>query len=160
MDTHVKTLGLLNIWFGITFGLLAGLSLAMGGGVLGIYRYFDVQVMGALAASLVVISMATAVPSLLGGIFVRGYHPWARTLLIITSALNMLNPPFGTLLGAYGLWVLMSPEVEPLFDDKPPSFKTGRGRPRGRRTEKSVTKSDSASAPLGKQLKSEFDPAE
>jgi hypothetical protein len=29
----------------------------------------------------------------------------------------MLNLPFGTLLGVYGLWVLFQPETEPLFLD-------------------------------------------
>ncbi len=161
MDTHVKTLGLLNIWFGIIFGLSSGLSLFLMGGVFGIYRYFDVPMMGALAASLAVISAATALPSLLGGIFVRRYHAWARTLLIITSALNMLNPPFGTLLGSYGLWVLMSPEVEPLFDDTPPSLRPGRGRPPGRRLQKSETHlEDPHQLPLRRRLKSELDPAQ
>ena len=31
----------------------------------------------------------------------------------------MLNVPLGTALGLYALWVLMSMETEPLFEDKP-----------------------------------------
>ena len=159
MDRHVGTLGLLNIYFGLIGGAVAGVSLGLGGGIFGIYRYFDIQMMGAIFATLVVLSLATALPSILGGFFVRRYHAWARTLLIITSALNMLNPPFGTLLGSYGLWVLMSPEVEPLFDDTPHNMRPGAGRPPGRRIEKSRAGAELDQSLEPRHLKSELDPA-
>jgi hypothetical protein len=157
MDTHVKTLGALNIWFGVVAGLIAGISLTTGGGVLGIYRYFDAPMVGAVMVTLVIFSAVTAVPALLGGIFVRRYHAWARTLLIITSALNMLNPPIGTMLGGYGLWVLMSQEVDPLFDETPPALRPGRSHPPGRRLEKAAL--DEEDGTLPRPLKSGLDPA-
>jgi len=159
MDTHVKTLGLLNTCFGIIFGLLSGLALVLGGGIFGIYRYFDVPMMGAVAVSLVLLSMIVALPSLFGGIYVRQYRSWARTLLIITSALNALNPPFGTLLGCYGLWVLMSPEVDPLFDDTPPGLRAGQGRPSRKRSEKSENQAEHDAAHLHRRLDSRLDTA-
>jgi hypothetical protein len=36
-------------------------------------------------------------------------------LAIVVSALHLINIPFGTALGIYGLWVLLSPEAQRLF---------------------------------------------
>jgi hypothetical protein len=33
----------------------------------------------------------------------------------VLSALNLISIPFGTLLGIYGLWVLLNKETEALF---------------------------------------------
>ncbi len=37
---------------------------------------------------------------------------WARTLTIILALISLFNPPFGTALGIYTLWVLLSPNAE------------------------------------------------
>jgi hypothetical protein len=44
---------------------------------------------------------------------------WSRGVMIITSALNILNLPLGSMLGGYGLWVLLTPETDPLFAREP-----------------------------------------
>jgi hypothetical protein len=43
------------------------------------------------------------------------FQPWARVLTIVLCAINLLNVPFGTALGIYGLWVLLNSETEQLF---------------------------------------------
>ena len=35
-------------------------------------------------------------------------RPWARGLAIVLGAISLLHPPFGTALGIYTLWVLLS----------------------------------------------------
>ena len=35
--------------------------------------------------------------------------------MIVLSAINLINIPFGTVLGIYGLWVLLTRETELLF---------------------------------------------
>ena len=47
------------------------------------------------------------------------FTPWARILTIVLSALNLINIPFGTALGVYGLWVLLNKDTERLFDGTP-----------------------------------------
>jgi len=42
-------------------------------------------------------------------------RPWARVLTIVISAFDLLHVPFGTALGVYGLWVLLSSQGEALF---------------------------------------------
>jgi hypothetical protein len=54
-------------------------------------------------------------PGLIAGIGMWKYANWARILGIVLSALNLINVPFGTILGAYGLWVLLSKDTERLF---------------------------------------------
>ncbi|HYX70739.1 MAG TPA: zinc ribbon domain-containing protein [Terriglobales bacterium] len=39
-------------------------------------------------------------------------EPWARTLTLVLSFLELLNVPFGTALGVYSLWVLMAPNAD------------------------------------------------
>jgi hypothetical protein len=43
------------------------------------------------------------------GIGLLQRQPWARTLALVMSFFALLNVPFGTALGIYTLWVLMSP---------------------------------------------------
>ena len=49
-------------------------------------------------------------------VLLLGYKEWARILTIILSCLHILNIPFGTALGVYGLWVLFSPESVAIFE--------------------------------------------
>ena len=118
MDSHVKTLGILNIVFGVVGGLGALIVLVLMGGFAGFYDWAEGNGgYGFLAIGAVIFHLALAIPCLLGGIFVIQYHEWARLVMIFVSALNVLNMPFGAALGAYGLWVLLQPETEPLFLD-------------------------------------------
>ena len=58
-------------------------------------------------------------PGLAAGYGLLKFKPWARILGIVLSALNLINIPLGTMLGAYGLWVLFSSDTERLFDGAP-----------------------------------------
>ena len=57
-----------------------------------------------------------SVPGLAVGIGIVKFRVWGRVGGIVLSVLNLLNVPFGTVLGIYGLWVLLAKESEPLFD--------------------------------------------
>ncbi|MBI3696140.1 MAG: hypothetical protein HY238_15045, partial [Acidobacteria bacterium] len=54
-------------------------------------------------------------PSLIAGIGLLKLRPWARILTIVLSAIDLIHVPFGTALGLYGLWALLSKEGEQLF---------------------------------------------
>jgi hypothetical protein len=64
--------------------------------------------------------MIVSLPCIIAGFGLLRYRQWARTLTIVLSAVNLMNVPLGTALGLYGLWVLLSPETEPLFAVHPP----------------------------------------
>jgi hypothetical protein len=72
---------------------------------------------GLLVTSSVLFHLAVALPLVVGGIFLLRFTQVARYIMVVVCAVNLLNPPFGSILGGYGLWVLMMPETEPLFTD-------------------------------------------
>lgn len=118
MDRHVRTLGILSILFGIGAGLGSLMVLTVVGGFTGLYDWAEGNGgYGFLVIGSIIFHLVVAVPSVLGGIFVLQYQEWARLLMIFVCALNVLNVPFGAVVGAYGLWVLLQPETEPLFLD-------------------------------------------
>jgi hypothetical protein len=82
-----------------------------------------VPIIGITGTALVVFFMALALPGLAAGWGLLNFRPWARILGIVLSAINLLNFPFGTLLGIYGLWVLLSADTEPLFQ-RPEGIRT------------------------------------
>ena len=59
-----------------------------------------------------------SLPGLIAGIGLLKYRPWSRMLTIVISALDLLSVPFGTALGIYGLWVLLSQPTEALFQQR------------------------------------------
>jgi hypothetical protein len=109
--THIRILGWLHIAFGI-FGLFAAL-VAFGGTLLG--GIFSGSVkgmigMGMLAGFVGVLVALMSIPTLLAGYGQLKFRPWARILTIVLAIIELINFPFGTILGVYSLWVLLSSE--------------------------------------------------
>jgi len=124
LQQHVKILGVLYIVLG-TMGVLAALICLMifGGvaGILGIVAQEEpdariaVPIVGAFAVGLFLFLLVLSVPGIIAGVGLLNLRPWARIVTVILSALNLMNIPIGTLVGAYGLWVMLSQETEKLF---------------------------------------------
>lgn len=110
--------------------LLAWIHILLGGAGLG----FGLLLLGLLAASTDKGSTAAAfivpmvlmfgamffLPGFVGGIGLLRGRPWARLLLIVLSAVELLAIPIGTIIGAIGLWILFSPGVAAQFRAPPP----------------------------------------
>lgn len=119
----------MNILFGI-FSLLFSLTVfAIYGGPLSAYRLMSSDLAGALLSATAIFHILLAVPCLIGGWYLRRFDERARSALIVTSALNLLNVPIGSLLGGYGIWVLLTEETEPLFLTPPPDRRVKRPVP-------------------------------
>jgi hypothetical protein len=119
MDIHVRRLATFNILFGvISLFASAGLLLVFGGPV-GIYQSTDDNIFGLLVAVSAVAHLLLSIPCIVGGAALKSLQEWSRGMLIVTSALNIINVPLGSILGAYGLWVLLTPETDPLFNHEP-----------------------------------------
>lgn len=124
MEQHIKILGILNIvWGGL--GVLCGLFLlAIAGGISSILgRMADFRpetlvalpIVGLIAGAVSIFLLIVSAPSVIVGIGLIYFKPWARILAVIISVLHLLNLPFGTALGIYGLWVLLSNESQRFF---------------------------------------------
>ncbi len=132
MQKHVQILGILNIIWG-SLGLVAALIILMiFGGVMGLIQaaahgdpdaYFAIPLVGLIGSVIVVILLIVSAPAVVAGIGLLRLAPWARILTIVVSALHLFNIPFGTALGIYGLWVMLSDETIALFSPSAPPIR-------------------------------------
>ena len=126
MHTHVKVLGALNVVLG-AFGLLsaAALMLIFGGAtwLVGATGNPDaaiaIPILGLTGVTLATFLLVVSLPSVIIGVALLQTRSWARVGGIVMSLINLFYFPFGTLLGAYGLWVLFSRETERVFHAAP-----------------------------------------
>ena len=124
MDLHVKILAAFHIVFGL-LGLMAALGvLVVFGGLAGAAGFaaesepeawLAVPILSIIGSVLMLIVLTLSVPAIIGGWGLLKGKSWARILMIVLSALNLILIPIGTLLGIYGLWVLLSKDTELLF---------------------------------------------
>lgn len=118
MEGHVRILG----WFQIAVGILS----LLGGAAMVVAMVVLASAASAarseatqpfllaqgLLGALAVLFVVCGLVGLAGGVGLMRHRAWARTVVIVLSFLYLLNIPLGTLLGVYGLWVLMSSEGE------------------------------------------------
>lgn len=130
MDTHVKVLGVLYIALS-ALGLLGALVLMVGvgtaAGVVGAAAdsgdaAVAIPIIGVAGTAVVAFLLLLSLPGLITGFGLLQYRPWARILGLVLSALNLINIPFGTVLGIYGLWVLLNKDTERLFSGPSPAI--------------------------------------
>jgi len=119
MEQHVKILGILYVVIGglgvaaalIVFGVFGGIAAVIKAG----QHPEAVPLFVLLGGLAMIVVLAMSAPSILAGIGLLCFKPWARVLTIILSVIHLFSVPFGTALGIYGLWVLLQRETEPLF---------------------------------------------
>ena len=119
VEQHVKILAVLNIVLG-GIGALAALAvLVVFGGLVGLVGTEsgggEAAILGLIGGIAFFAVAVLSVPCLIAGIGLLKFKSWGQILTIILSILNLMNFPFGTALGIYGLWVLMNKETKPLF---------------------------------------------
>src|SRR5687768_2222478 len=113
MQTHVKVLGVLMIALS-AIGLLAALGL---GAIFGIGAFataasgdsdalLALPIIGITGTLLTAFLVIISLPGLIAGWGLLSYKNWARIVAIVLCALQLINFPFGTAIGIYGLWVL------------------------------------------------------
>lgn len=122
MAQHVKILGILHIVFGGLGVLGAIVVLALFGGVSALVASGDsadsltaIPILGMIGGFLFIFILVISLPALIIGIGLVQFRPWARIGGIILSAVDLLGFPFHTLLGIYGLWVLLNRQTEQMF---------------------------------------------
>ena len=128
MDLHVKILAAFHLILGV-LGLIGSLmALLLFGGAAGIVSiaainepkaWLAVPVVGLIGSMLVMLILTLSVPGIIAGIGLLKRRQWARILTIVLSVLSLINIPFGTFLGIYGLWVLLSQDTARLFGVTP-----------------------------------------
>jgi hypothetical protein len=120
--THVKVLGTLFIVFGAFYVMLAfgsSMLLSTVAAIIGAQGGDDAAigatVLGLTGAALFVFWLCVGIPGIVTGIGLLKFKRWSRILGIVLSAIRLIQIPFGTAVGAYGLWVLFHKDTEKLF---------------------------------------------
>ena len=124
MVTHVKVLGVLYLVFSalsLLVALFLMLAIGSAAGIVGMTADADdaaiaIPILGLAGTALGMMLLGLALPGLVTGWGLLSFKPWARILGLVLSVLNLLNIPFGTALGIYGLWVLFNRDTERLFN--------------------------------------------
>ncbi len=133
MREHIRILGILNIIMGCLTGF-AGLAVLLFTGAAAkiITTYGGVSDQDATVAAPILTTVGVVVgifflilaaPSIIGGLGLLNFRPWARILMIIVSIFHLFHIPFGTALGVYGLWVLFSDSSQHLLEGGGQAFR-------------------------------------
>ena len=114
MAIHLKSLAMLLIAMGIGGGLFSLIWMIANGGPSELSNafYSASSVLGPIVVGIVFLNILLAVPLTLTGFGLLRAQGWARTMGMVVCALLIISLPFGSILGAYGLWVLTSLEVD------------------------------------------------
>jgi hypothetical protein len=127
IDQHVRILGAMLIMFGVMGALLALVAMALFGSPFsliidasqaGTGESLNLPMVEILGSVLMLVALVLAVPMVIAGMGLRQFRPWSRELTMVVCALMLAEFPIGTLLAVYGFWVVLSPEVEPLFSPR------------------------------------------
>jgi hypothetical protein len=115
MDRHVSILGGLYLVLGLSgvIGIPFVLGSMIGGG-LATGEWGLMLFVPALGVTITILMVLFAVPTLVAGVALLRGARWARSFGLFVAALSLINFPFGTPIGAYGLWVLSRRSSEPL----------------------------------------------
>ena len=124
MQTHVKVVAVLLIVFSAL-----GVMLALGMGAIFSFAgmasagsdgaEIALPILGMTGTLVTIFFLAVSLPGLIAGFGLLSFKPWARILGIVICAINLINIPFGTIFGIYGLWVLLNKDTERLFSPGP-----------------------------------------
>lgn len=65
-----------------------------------------------LLSAIAVVLICKAVAGIAAGLGLLQRQDWGRILAIVLGAISLINIPFGTAIGIYTLWVLLSPGAD------------------------------------------------
>ncbi|MCX6599564.1 MAG: hypothetical protein NTV70_24680 [Acidobacteria bacterium] len=115
------------IMFGVLSAVLALVAMALFGSPVslmidatqaGTGESFNLPLIEILGSVWMLLALVLAIPLVVTGLGLRQFRPWSRDLTMVVCALMLAEFPIGTLLAVYGFWVVLSPEVEPLFSPR------------------------------------------
>ena len=117
--SHVGLVAALHIGFGVLTvigGIITFIVLNFAGGFIEEYDEVATIVMKSLSTFLPLLICFFGGIDILAGIALFSYKKWARIFMLVISAMNCLNIPFGTAKGVYSIWALMQPQIMELFE--------------------------------------------
>jgi hypothetical protein len=116
MEKHVNVVAALQIGLGI-FGVIAGIIALVVLNLIGEIAGdkdtgFILSLIGNIAG---IVMFVLSIPGIVAGVGLLRHREWARILVLILSAINLLNFPLGTAIGIYSIWALAQEETVAIF---------------------------------------------
>ncbi len=121
MATHVDFVGVLFVVWGVLTALVGLSTLALGVGAASLATSPNraggvaVGVTAAAFVALAIIAIAWGVGHVWLGVLLRRHNHRARLVALMVGSIDLLLLPYGTALGCYALWVLLSERGKALF---------------------------------------------
>jgi hypothetical protein len=122
---HVDFLVLLYLIWGGMFLLVGAAGIVLAGGAAALVSAtgplresagLAAGITAAVLAGLAVLALVWAALHLWVGSQLRRFTPWSRLLALGLAVINLVVLPFGTALGIYACWVLLTDEGRRLFE--------------------------------------------
>ena len=121
IDTHVRVaawlhiaLGALWVCFLVFMGLFFGALGAVAGSTASAADAGVLAWVGGFGVALLLFALAFPVLEIVGGAMLLKGSTAGRVITIVFSVLELINIPFGTIVGAYSLWVLLREIPRPM----------------------------------------------
>jgi hypothetical protein len=124
MRKHIQLLGILNVIWGSLSLIAALIIMLIFGGAVGIIgmasrhepdAMIAIPIVSLVGGIIFLVLLITSLPAIITGIGLLRMASWSRIVAVILSAFHLLSFPFGTALGVYGFWVLLSQETVSCF---------------------------------------------
>lgn len=122
MATHVDFVGVLFIVWGVLTTLVGVSTLALGVGAAALITSsargggVAAGITAAAFTILAVLAIAWGLAHVAVGLPLRRHRRWSRLAALTLGAIDLLLLPYGTALGCYALWALLSENGKRLFD--------------------------------------------
>jgi hypothetical protein len=124
MASHVDFVGILFIVWGALTALIGLSTLALGIGAFSLMTshgrsagggQFALGLTAAAFTTLALIALFWGVAHITIGVPVRRHKAWARLVALMLGTVDLMLLPYGTALGIYALWVLLTEEGKKTF---------------------------------------------
>jgi hypothetical protein len=124
MAAQVDFLGILFVVWGLLTALVGVSTLALGVGAAALITsagrgtgggQMAAGVLAVVFVVLALIAIAWGAAHVVIGVPLRRHRTWARLMALMIASVDLLLLPFGTALGVYALWVLLSEQGKELF---------------------------------------------
>ena len=126
MPSHVDFVGVLFIVWGLLTTLIGLSTLALGAAAAALMTSaardsggsgLAAGLTAAVFTTLAILAIIWGSAHVVVGVPLRRRRPWARMLALMLGSVDLLLLPYGTALGIYSLWVLLSEHGKAVFND-------------------------------------------
>ena len=123
MSSHVDLVGILFILWGLMTTLVGLSTLALGVGAVALIasgaasggEQFAAGITAATFTALALIAILWGAAHIVVGVPLRHHRHWSRVAALVLGSVDLVLLPYGTAVGCYALWVLLSEPAKRLF---------------------------------------------